>query len=110
MKTSRHSRILVTPTFEAAYAELSSYLRKASPLAFIALPSAMTTILATVNNHPQAWPIRRKVIGDREVAFHLAVMPIAYRRLHLRYLVDGDIAHFLAIWVDGHDEPDYFRP
>jgi len=37
-------------------------------------------------------------------------MPIAYRRLHLRYLVDGDIAHLLAIWVDGHDEPDYFRP
>jgi len=108
MKRVRYARIRVTPAFEAAYADLADSLRKSSPLAFMTLPAAMTTILDTIDNHPYAWPVRRKVIGDREVEFHLAIIPLAYRRLHLRYLVDREkVAHLLAVWVDGHDEPKY---
>ena len=109
MKRGKYSRIRVTPAFEVAYTELSAYLHRSSPLAFMALPAAMTTILDTIDSHPCAWPVRRKVIGDREVEFHMAIIPLAYRRMHFRYLVDGEkVAHLLAIWVDGHDEPTYW--
>ena len=108
MRRGKYSNIRVTPAFEAAYTDLAGYLQRSSPLAFMALPAAMTTILDTIDNHPYAWPIRRKAIGDREVEFHLAIIPLAYRRLHLRYLVDREkLAHLLAIWVDGNDEPKY---
>lgn len=109
MRRRKYSRILSTPTFEKAYAEMSAYLRLSSPLAFIALPSAITSILDTIDSHPYAWPVRRKIIGDKEVLFHLAIIPIAYRRLHLRYFVDDNkLSYLLAIWVDGHDEPGYW--
>jgi len=109
MRRSRYSRINVTPVFEIAYAELADYLKTSSPLAFMALPAAMTTILDTIDSHPYAWPVRRKIVGDREVAFHLAIVPVSYRRLHLRYLVDTEKSvYLLAIWVDGHDEPTYW--
>jgi len=109
MKRGKYSSIKVTPAFEGAYTELGGYLQRSSPLAFIALPAALTTILDTIDSHPCAWPVRRKVIGDREVEFHLAIVPLAYRRLQLRYLVDQEkLAHLLAIWVDGHDEPTYW--
>jgi hypothetical protein len=40
-----------------------------------------------------------------------AVIDIAYRRLHVRYHVDPDgISYLLAVWVDGHDEPNYSIP
>ena len=68
----------------------------------------MTTILDTLNAHPRSWPRKRKQIAGTEYEFHLAIMSIAYRRLHLRYIVDGsDVCHLAAIWVDGHDEPKY---
>jgi len=109
VKRGKYSRIRVTPAFEAAYADLGTYLQKSSPLAFLALPAAMTTILDTIHSHPCAWPVRRKVIAESEVEFHLAIVPLAYRRLHLRYLVDREkVAHLLAIWVDGYDEPTYW--
>jgi len=109
MKRRKYFRIRVTPACEAAYTDLSAYLQKSSPLAFIALPAAMATILDTIDAHPCAWPVRRKVLGNREVEFHLAIVPLAYRRLHLRYLVDREeLTHLLAIWVDGHDEPTYW--
>ena len=109
MRRSKYSCINVTPVFEATYTDLSKSLNKSSPLAFIALPAAMTTILDTIDSHPYAWPVRRKVIGDMEIEFHLAIVPLAYRRLHLRYLVDDKkVTHLLAIWVDGHDEPNYW--
>jgi len=104
----KFSRIRRTPTFMAAYLEMSSYLRKSSPLAFLALPSAMLLILDTIDRHPRSWPIKRKRLGSSEHEFHLAIVDIAYRRLHVRYHVDSDgIAYLLAVWVDGHDEPNY---
>jgi len=109
MRRSKYSRINVTPVFETAYAEIADYLKISSPLAFMALPAAMTTILDTIDAHPYAWPVRRKIIGNREVEFHLAIVPVAYRRLHLRYRVDKEKSvYLLAIWVDGHDEPTYW--
>lgn len=110
MKRKKYARIRVTPVFEKAYAELSGYLKKSSPMAFLVLPSAMATILDTIENNSRAWPIRRKAIGDKEIEFHLAIVPLAYRRLHLRYLVDEkEFVHLLALWVDGHDEPTYWE-
>ncbi|TWJ19296.1 hypothetical protein [Geobacter argillaceus] len=104
----KFSSIRRTPTFMAAYAEMSSYLRRSSPLAFLALPSAMKLILDTIDRHPRSWPIKRTRSGSTEHEFHLAIVDIAYRRLHVRYHVDThNIAHLLAIWVDGHDEPNY---
>lgn len=74
----------------------------------MALPLAMKTILDIIDAHPRGWPLRRKDIGGVTVEFHLAIVSIAYRQLHLRYFVDNaDNAHLLAIWVDGQDEPDY---
>jgi len=68
----------------------------------------MTTILDTIAASPRSWPLKRKSIGGIEYAFHLAIISIAYRRLHLRYFVDdADICYLAAIWVDGHDEPKY---
>jgi len=109
MRRSKYSRINVTPAFETAYAAIADYLKTSSPLAFMALPAAMTTILDTIDSHPYAWPVRRKTIGAREVEFHLAIVPVAYRRLYLRYSVDTEESvYLLAIWVDGHDEPTYW--
>lgn len=109
MKRRKYSRIRVTPVFEGAYSDLAEYLKRSSPLAFMALPAAITAILDTIDSHPCSWPVRRKIIGEKEVQFHLAVVPLAYRRLHLRYLVDSKkFVHLLAIWVDGHDEPGYW--
>ena len=92
----------------AAYSEMRSYLRESSPLAFLALPSALKTILDVIDNQPRSWPIRRKRLGGVEHEFHLAIIDIAYRRLHIRYFVDSeDVSHLSAVWVDGHDEPRY---
>ena len=104
----KYKQIRRTPTFIKEYSRLRSYLHQSSPLAFQALPQAMTTILDTIDAHLRSWPRKRRPIGGNEYEFHLAIMSIAYRRLHLRYFVDGsDVCHLAAIWVDGNDEPNY---
>ncbi|MCD6526739.1 MAG: hypothetical protein J7K75_07105 [Desulfuromonas sp.] len=105
---SKYQQIRRTPTFIKEYSRLRSYLDQSSPLAFQALSQAMTTILETIDAHPRSWPRQRRQIGGNEFEFHLAVMSIAYRHLHLRYFVDDSgICYLAAIWVDGHDEPKY---
>jgi hypothetical protein len=104
----KYQRIKRTPTFIAAYSELRQYLGRSSPLAFLALPSAIQTILDVIDMHPRSWPIKRKNISGVEYEFHLAIINLAYRRLHIRYLVDdNEVSYLLAVWVDGHDEPKY---
>ncbi|MFZ3209295.1 MAG: hypothetical protein WA140_10735 [Geobacteraceae bacterium] len=106
--TRNYPKIRRTPSFIAAYSEMRSYLRRSSPLAFMALPSAMDIMLDVIDRHPRSWPIKRKHFGGVEYEFHLAIIDLAYRRLHLRYFVDkDDVSYLLAVWVDGHDEPDY---
>lgn len=108
MITRKYQKIRRTPTFITAYAELRSYLKKSSTMAFMALPQGMSTVLNVIDNHPRGWPIRRKRLGDVDIEFHLAIVSISYRRLHVRYCVDdNDCTHLLAVWVDGHDEPSY---
>lgn len=108
--TAKYRKIRRTPTFITAYWELRAYLRESSPVAFFALPAAMTTILDVIERHPRAWPVRLKSLGGVECEFHLAVVDLAYRRIHLRYRVDADeISYLLAVWVDGQDEPHYLR-
>lgn len=109
--TNRYAKIRMTPTFRATYSELRSYLRQSSPLAFLALPPAMKIILDVIDDHPRGWPIKRKLLGETEHEFHLAVVDIAYRRLHVRYYVDEDnVSYLSAVWVDGKDEPRYVLP
>jgi hypothetical protein len=68
----------------------------------------MITILDVMDEHPRAWPVKRKILNGVEQEFHLAVTDIAYRRLHVRYVVDeNDMCYLLAAWVDGQDEPRY---
>jgi len=104
----RYPNIKRAPSFIAAYSEMRSYLRRTSLLAFMALPAAIETILDVIDKTPRAWPNKRKSLDGAEREFHLAIIDIAYRRLHIRYIVDKDNVSFLvAVWVDGHDEPDY---
>jgi len=104
----KYPKIRRTPSFIAAYSELRAYLKRSSPVAFLALPSAMETVLDVIDAHSRSWPIRRKRLGGVEYEFHLAIVELAYRRLHVRYLVDDDnVSYLLAAWVDGHDEPKY---
>lgn len=104
----KYQKIRRTPGFVADYSEIRSRLKEKSPIAYCALPSAMTTIFDVMEKHPHAWPIKRKILGGIEHVFHLAVMDIAYRRIHVRYYVDEDgLCHLLAVWVDGQDEPNY---
>jgi hypothetical protein len=104
----KYQNIRRTPTFIAAYSEVSSYLRRTSPVAYHVLPSAMMTILDVIAAQPRAWPIKRKMLAGIDHEFHLAIMDLAYRRIHVRYHVDDDeISHLLAVWVDGQDEPNY---
>ena len=106
--SGKYNRIRHTPTFLAAFADIRDNLQSKSPAAYRALPSAMTTILDVMAEHPRAWPIKRKMLGGVEQEFHLAVKDIAYRRLHVRYFVDEDeVCYLVAIWVDGQDEPSY---
>lgn len=107
----KYNNIRRTPTFIAAFSEVREHLREASPLAYMALPSALTTILDVIERHPRAWPIKRKRMAGLELEFHLAVLDLAYRRIHLRYYVDKyDVCHLLTVWVDGQDEPRYIDP
>lgn len=107
----KYVNIRRTPTFIHAYSEMRDYLKRSSPLAFLALPQAMTTILDVMNANPHAWPIKRKKIDGIEYVFHLAIIDIAYRRLHVRYFVDSsEVSHLAAVWVDGCDEPNYLLP
>lgn len=104
----KYQKIRRTPTFITAYSSLRERLRKSSPLAYFALPTAMLTILDVIDRHPKSWPVKRKVFGGVEREFHLAITAIAYRRLHVRYYVDAEeVSHLLAVWVDGQDEPQY---
>ena len=106
--TKRYLNIRRTPSFIAAYSEMRSYLRRASPLAYVALPAAMQTILDVIDRLPRSWPNKLKSLDGVECEFHLAIIAIAYRRLHIRYIVDNDnVSYLVAVWVDGHDEPDY---
>ena len=107
----KYQKIRLTPTFKVAYSEMSAYLKRSSPLAFLALPTAMTTILDVIDDHPRGWPIKRKRLGGSEHVFHLAIIDIAYRRLHVRYFVGADdVSYLSAVWVDGHNEPNYILP
>ncbi|WP_429886104.1 hypothetical protein [Geoalkalibacter halelectricus] len=109
--TPQYPHIRRTPAFIAAYKELRAYLKDSSPLAFSALPAAMKTILDVIDRHPRSWPLKRKSLGAKELEFHLAIVGIAYRRLHVRYFVDSDnISYLAAVWVDGQDEPRYIVP
>ena len=104
----KYQSIRQTPAFKAAYSDIRLYLRRSSPLAYLALPSAMETVLDVIDGNPRAWPIKRTHLDDADFEFHLAVVDIAYRRLHIRYYVDAEnCAYLAAIWVDGNDEPNY---
>ncbi len=104
----KYNRILRTTTFLAAFSAIRENLQSKSPAAYLALPSAISTILDVIAEHPRAWPVKRKTLGGVEQEFHLAIKDIAYRRLHVRYSVDEhDVCYLLAVWVDGQDEPSY---
>ena len=108
MMVQKYQRIRRTPTFISAYIDLRSYLKKSSPMAHLALPQGMMTILDVIDSHPRGWPVRRKKLGGVEREFHLAIVSISYRKLHVRYFVDdNNFSNLLAVWVDGHDEPAY---
>ena len=108
MMSKKHDRILRTTTFLASFSDIRENLQRKSPAAYLALPSAITTILDVMAEHPRAWPIRKKMLGGVEQEFHLAIKDIAYRRLHVRYCVDErDVCYLLTAWVDGQDEPSY---
>lgn len=106
--SKKYSKIKRTPSFITMYSEMSAYLKRSSPVAFLALPSAMTVILDAIDRLPRAWPVKRKRLGGVDHEFHLAIVDLAYRRIHVRYFVDkDDICYLVAVWVDGHDEPNY---
>jgi hypothetical protein len=110
MNGRKYSRIRRTPTFLAAYSDIRACLQRSSPAAFLELPGGIQIILDAINANPRCWPIRRKLIDGCELIFHLAVVAIAYRKLHIQYFVDADNnAHLAAIWVDGNDEPSYIQ-
>lgn len=107
----KYRNIRRTPTFIATFSELRSHLREKSPVAYLALPSAMATILDVIEKHPRAWPVKRKMLGGVQHEFHLAIVDLAYRRIHVRYYVDDNgICYLLASWMDGQDEPNYITP
>jgi hypothetical protein len=107
----KYDKIRRTPTFIAAFSELRTHLREKSPVAYLALPSAMATILDIIEKHPRAWPVKRKMLGGNQHEFHLAIMDLAYRRIHVRYNVDDNgICYLLTAWIDGQDEPSYIIP
>jgi len=107
----KYKNIRRTPTFIAAFSEVRSHLREKSPVAYLALPSAMATILDVIEKHPHAWPVRRKMLGGVQHEFHLAIVDLAYRRIHVRYYVDDNgICYLLTVWIDGQDEPNYIIP
>jgi len=104
----KYLKIRRAPHFVSAYAEMSSYLKKSSPMAYLSLAQGMKTILDVIEAHPWGWPVRRKNIGGIDLEFHIAIVSIAYRKLHVRYAVDDDdVSHLLDVWVDGQDEPRY---
>jgi len=108
---SKYKNIRRTPTFIATFTELRIHLRETSPVAYLALPSAMATILDVIGKHPRAWPVKRKMLGGTQQEFHLAIVDLAYRRIHVRYYVDDDgICYLLTAWIDGQDEPSYIIP
>lgn len=107
----KYRNIRRTPTFIAVFSELRSHLREKSPVAYLALPAAMATILDVIEKHPRAWPVKRKMLGGIQYVFHLAIVDLAYRRIHVRYYVDGNgIFYLLTAWIDGQDEPNYITP
>lgn len=107
----KYNKIRRTPTFIAAFSELRTHLREKSPVAYLALPSAMATILDVIEKYPRAWPVKRKMLGGIQQEFHLAIMDLAYRRIHVRYSVDDNgICYLLTAWIDGQDEPSYIIP
>lgn len=108
---SKYKSIRRAPTFITNFTELRTHLRETSPVAYLTLPSAMTTILDVIGKHPRAWPAKRKMLGGAQYEFHLAVVDLAYRRIHVRYYVDEDgICCLLTAWMDGQDEPSYIVP
>jgi hypothetical protein len=108
---SKYKSIRRTPTFIAAFSELRTHLREKSPVAYLALPSAMETIFDVIEKHPRAWSVKRKMLGGTQHEFHLAIVDLAYRRIHVRYYVDENgICYLLTACVDGQDEPNYIIP
>ena len=106
--SKKYQKIRRTHTFIDAYEDLRSYLKESSPMAYLAMPQGIKTVLDVIDQHPRGWPVRRKSLGGGEIEFHIAIVSIAYRKLHIRYHVDdNDFSYLLAVWVDGHDEPRY---
>jgi hypothetical protein len=104
----KYSKIRRTATFLEDYAQIRIRLQRSSPLAYQALPHAMKVILDFIDKFPRAMPIRHKNFDGEDVEFHLAIVDIAHRRLHVRYHVDQhDMCFLMASWIDGDDEPDY---
>lgn len=105
---TKYRRIRVTPAFHDAYSEIRESLRRYSPAAYRKLPAAMTAILDVIEEHPRAWPVKRRMINGANLEYYLAIKNIGYRRIHVRYLVNKrDVCYLLAAWVDGQDEPRY---
>jgi hypothetical protein len=103
-----YKNIRRTPGFIADYIEIREHIKQYNPVAYQALPNAMKTILDVIDNHPHGWPVKRKKLAGTDYIFHLAIVNIAYRRLHVRYFVDDQqICHLLTAWIDGQDEPRY---
>ena len=106
--SGRYKNIRRTPGFITEYIEIREHLKKTSPVAYQALPKAMKTILDVIATYPRAWPVKRKELTGTEYILHLAVVSIAYRRIHIRYFVDNNqVCHLLTVWIDGEDEPGY---
>jgi len=105
---TKYGRIRRTATFLEDYAQIRMRLQRSSPLAYQALPYAMKTILDFINKFPRGMPVRYMNIEGVDVEFHLAIVDIAHRRLHVRYYVDEcDVSFLMVAWIDGDDEPDY---
>lgn len=104
----KYPQIRPTEFFVEGYTDLRFKLKKSSPMAYRALPHGINNILAVIDSHPHGWPVKRKNIGGFDLEFHLAIVNISYRKLHVRYIVEEkDMCSLLAIWIDGQDEPNY---
>jgi hypothetical protein len=106
--TKKYSRIRRLPAFVEDYVVIRARLRGSSPRAYLALPGAMRSIIDFISMFQLGMPVRRINIGGEDIEFHLAIVNIAHRKLHVRYHVDTHgICYLMTAWIDGDDEPDY---
>jgi hypothetical protein len=111
MASNKYLHIKRLPTFNVTYKSLRDYLKRINLTAYLELPNGLTIILDAIELSRHGWPIKRVKMGRKEEQFHLAVVDIGTRTLHVRYHVDSnDCAHLLVAWVDGNDTPPYQLP